>query len=138
MVVDTPRATMASQLKKGTVQLNVLQRKEKETVNIRRHGKAQSSQTCRERVDRVTEGILILSDPNELIWMPLYYKFITQTGTVQMEIIQITHRLLQVSTAGRKWAMTQYNSHCIFSKMLSTIQKHGSKMFQFDLKCFYL
>lgn len=94
MVVATPRATMASQLKKGTVQLNVLQRKEKETVNIRRHGKGQSSQTCRKRV---SEGILILSNPNKLIWMPLYYKFITHTGTVQSEIIQITHRLLQVS-----------------------------------------
>lgn len=29
MVVASPRATMASQLKKGTVQLNVLQREEK-------------------------------------------------------------------------------------------------------------
>lgn len=35
MVVDTPRATMASQLKKGTVQLNVLQREEnRELVDI--------------------------------------------------------------------------------------------------------
>lgn len=138
MVVATPRATMASQLKKGTVQLNVLQGKEKETVNIRRHGIAQTSQTCREGVNRVSEGILILSNPNKLIWMPLYYEFITNTGAVQAAITQITHRFFQVSFAGWKRAMTQYTSPCIFSKMLSAVQKHGSKMFQFDLKCFYL
>ncbi len=49
MVVATPRDTMASQLKKGTVQLNVLQREEKRAVN--RQGKAHFSQTCRERVE---------------------------------------------------------------------------------------
>lgn len=137
MVVATPRATMASQLKKGTVQLNVLQGKGKETVNIRRYRIAQTSQTCREPVNRVSEGILILSKPNKLIWM-LCYKFITNTGAVQAAITQITHRFFWVSFAGWKRAMTQYASPCRFSKMLSAIQKHGSKMFQFDLKWFYL
>lgn len=85
MVVATPRATIASQLKKGTVQLNVLQREEKMSVNIRRHGKAQFSQTCRERVERVSGGILIVFKPNKLIWMPLHYKFITLTAAVQKE-----------------------------------------------------
>lgn len=66
MVVATPRATIASQLKKGTVQLNVLQIEEKETVNIRRHGKAPSSQTFLKRVNRgVREGILIFFPPKQ-------------------------------------------------------------------------
>lgn len=39
MMVATPRATMANQLKKGTVQLNVLQREDKCDKRIRRHGK---------------------------------------------------------------------------------------------------
>lgn len=47
MVVATPRATMANQLKKGTVQLNVLQKKE-ENRGVRRPGRATSSQQCSE------------------------------------------------------------------------------------------
>lgn len=63
------------------------------TVNIRRHG----NQTCRERIKRVSEGILIFFNPNKLIWMPLNYKFITLAGTVQKEIT--SPKVSQVSIA---------------------------------------
>lgn len=47
MMVATPKATMASQLKKGTVQLNVLQKRGKKDQVSNRHGKANFSQTLK-------------------------------------------------------------------------------------------
>lgn len=76
MMVATPRATMANQLKKGTVQLNVLQKKRgKQKREETRQSYIQPT-TQWDRVDWVGKGILILSNPNKLIWMPPYYKFI--------------------------------------------------------------
>lgn len=69
MVVASPRATMASQLRKGTVQLNVLEeeiktQRNKQPVN-RRRGKAQPAR----RVG-VSGAVLILPNINNLIWSP--------------------------------------------------------------------
>lgn len=119
MVVASARATMASQLRKGTVQLNVLEeeiktQRNKQPVN-RRRGKAQPAR----RVG-VSGAVLILPNINNLIWT---FLTVPPAGT-------------RIARGSFRSASLQAPSGFVFAKMLSSARKRGSKVFQTHLKCF--
>ncbi|TNN26312.1 hypothetical protein EYF80_063551 [Liparis tanakae] len=98
MVVAAPKATIANQLKKGTVQLNVL----KGEGEVLRHGDAHAEEEER----RVTDGVSLMFNPKEVILFPLHSRFITYTWTMQREITSV----LQEATSSRAFCTLMHTS----------------------------